>query len=260
MISNILRHQWKTLAIIVGLAMLSAAAYTWFKKPEYLSVTTALPSSVYANDRSRLFNENIQILYSELGTADELDVIAASGQLDTVYLVVTDQFNLFDHYQSKQPNARDKSAEILKDKTKVIKTGNGELKVSVWDTDNNLAPQLANAIMDQLQRIHTEARNAGNEHMIERLRISLDSSLILDGMNLEEIKARQEKIAGLQKLLTQYELISEAKTPALIIIEKARPAIRPDRPRCLQILIGTFIFSVLMSFLLALYRERIKQV
>ena len=260
MISSILRHQWKTLIIVVGIAMLLATAYTWFKTPEYLSVSTALPSSVYANDRSRLFNENIQILYSDLGTADELDVIAASGQLDTVYLAVTDEFNLFDHYQSKQPNAREKSAEILKDKSKVLKTGNGELKVSVWDTDSNLAPQLANAIMNQLQRIHTEVRNAGNEHMIKRLRISLDSSLMLDGMNAEEMKARQEKNARLQKLLTEYELISESKTPALLVIEKARPAIRPDRPRCLQILIGTFIFSVMISFLLALYRERIKLV
>jgi uncharacterized protein involved in exopolysaccharide biosynthesis len=260
MVTRVLINQWKFILALLLIAMLAAAAYTWFKKPEYLSVTTALPSSVYANDRSRLFNENIQILYSELGTPDELDVIAASGQLDTVYLAVTDQFNLFDHYQSKQPNAREKSAEILKGKSKVVKTGSGELKVSVWDTDPNLAPQLANAIMDQLQRIHTDARNAGNEHMIARLRISLDSTLVLDSLNAEEIKAIQEKIARLQKLMTEYELISEAKTPALVIIEKARPAIRADRPRCMQILIGTFVLTLLLSFLLAIYRERIKPV
>ncbi len=258
MISRILRHQWKTLVIIVGLAMLLAAAYTWFKTPEYLSVTTALPSSVYANDRSRLFNENIQILYSELGTPDELDVIAASGQLDTVYLAVTDQFNLFDHYRSKQPNAREKSAEILKGKTKVVKTGNGELKVTVWDTDKDLAPQLANAIMDQLQYTHTSARNFGNLHMVIQLKKSLDSCQKISGLNEERIKSQQEKITYLKKLISEYELISESKTPALIVIEKARPAIRPDRPRCMQILIAVFIMSLLLSFLLAIYRERIK--
>ncbi len=258
MISRILRQQWKTLVIIVGFAMVLATAYSWFKTPEYLSVTTALPSSVYANDRSRLFNENIQILYSELGTPDELDVIAASGQLDTVYLAVTDQFNLFDHYQSKQPNVREKSAEILKGKTKVVKTGSGELKVTIWDTDKDLAPQLANAIMDELQYIHTSARNFGNEHMISRLKKNLDSCQRMTDLNEEGSKAQQEKIIHLQKLIAEYELISESKIPALIIIEKARPAIRPDRPRSLQILIGTFIFSLLLSFLLALYRERIK--
>lgn len=260
MFKKTVAHQWKLILTLVTLAMLAAFAYTWVKAPEYLSVATALPSSAYSNDRSKLFNENIQILYSDLGSADELDVIAASGQLDTVYLAVTDQFNLFDHYRSKAPNAREKSAEILKDKSRVIKTGNGELKVSVWDTDKDLAPQLANAIMDQVQKIHTDARNAGNGHMISHLKISLDSTIKMDSLDAEGIKARQERISDLKKLISEYEVMSEAKTPALIVIEKARAAIRPDRPKCLQILVASFIFSLLLSFLLAIYRERIKSV
>ena len=75
MVLKILRHQWKIILTLVAVSMLSAFAYTWFKRPEYLSVATALPSSAYANDRSKLFNENIQLLYSDLGTADELDEI-----------------------------------------------------------------------------------------------------------------------------------------------------------------------------------------
>ena len=252
MLKKIFAHQYKIILTVVAIAMVAAVAYTWFKAPEYLSVTTALPSSVYSNDKSRLFNENIQLLYSDLGSADELDVIAGSGQLDTVYLAVTDQFNLFDHYRLKSPKARALSAEILKGKTSVIKSGNGELKISVWDTDPDLAPQLANAIMDQLQLIHTEARNAGNQHMIRHLKQKLDSSSIVT----EPGKNQEEKITQLKKLLAEYETIAEVKAPALVVIEKARPAIRPDRPRVIPILIAVFILSLLLSVLLAVYRER----
>lgn len=258
MFKKTISHQWKLMLTLIALIMLAAFTYTWVKAPEYISVSTALPSSVYSNDRSKLFNENIQILYSDLGTADELDVIAASGQLDTVYLAVTDEFNLFDHYRSKAPNAREKSAMILKDKTRVIKSGNGELKVSVWDTDKDLAPQLANAIMSQLQKMHTQVRNAGNEHMISHLKISLDSTLKMDSLDAEGVKIRQEKISQLKNLISEYEVISEAKTPALVVIEKARAAIKPDRPKCLQILVASFVFSLLFSFLIGVYRERIK--
>ena len=258
MVLKIFRRQWKIMLALISISLLSAFAYTWFKTPEYLSVATALPSSAYANDRSKLFNENIQLLYSDLGTADELDVITGSGQLDTVYLAVTDQFNLFDHYQVKKQNARERSAELLKENSRVIKSGNGELKVSVWDTDKDLAPQLANAIMAQLQTIHTEARNAGNEHMIQRLKQSLDSVMSSDSLKPEGSKANEEKITALRKLISEYELISEAKTPALVIIENARAAFRPDKPKCLQIWIAAFLFSFLLSVLLAIYRERIK--
>jgi uncharacterized protein involved in exopolysaccharide biosynthesis len=250
---TLFRHQWKIMLAVISISLLSAFAYTWIKTPEYLSVATALPSSAYANDRSKLFNENIQLLYSDLGTADELDVITGSGQLDTVYLAVTDQFNLFDHYRIKK-------AELLKKNTRVIKSGNGELKVSVWDMDKDLAPQLANAIMAQLQKIHTEARNAGNEHMIQRLRQSLDSVMRSDSLKPEGSKVNEEKIATLRKLISEYELIGATKTPALVIIENARAAFRPDKPKCLQIWVAAFLFSFLLSVLLAIYRERIKSV
>ena len=44
--------------------------------------------------------------------------------------------------------ASNKAASLLKKNTKVMKSEYGELKVKVWDTDKNLAPQLANAVMD----------------------------------------------------------------------------------------------------------------
>ena len=38
----------------------------------------------------------------------------------------------------------------------------GELKIKVWDTDKNLAPQLANAILDKLNSIHQSLQAANN--------------------------------------------------------------------------------------------------
>ena len=163
-IPDLFKHWWKQMLAVIIASMLVAGTVSYLKPKKYLSVATAVPASSFAADRSKIFNENIQALYSALGTPDDLDMIVGTARLDTVYLAVTDQFNLFDHYkmQEKGEAARNKAASLLKKNTKVMKSEYGELKVKTWDTDKNLAPQLANAIMEKLKAIHQDLQNAGN--------------------------------------------------------------------------------------------------
>ena len=156
---------------VVILSLLAIGIITFLKPRQYLSVATAVPASSFAADKSKIFNENIQALYSTLGTPDDLDMIVGTANLDTVYLAVTDEYNLFDHYKisEKGTAARTKAALLLRHNAKVMKSEYGELKVKVWDTDKDLAPQLANAIMDRLQTIHQNLQSAGNEATLKGL-------------------------------------------------------------------------------------------
>jgi len=161
---DLFNHWWKQMLAVIIASLLIVGTVTYLKPKKYLSVATAVPASSFASDKSKIFNENIQALYSALGTPDDLDMIVGTARLDTVYLAVTDQFNLYDHFkmQEKGEAARSKAASLLKKNTKVMKSEYGELKVKAWDTDKNLAPQLANAIMEKLKAIHQDLQNAGN--------------------------------------------------------------------------------------------------
>ncbi len=244
---------------VVILSLLAAGIITFLKPRQYLSVATSVPASSVAADKSKIFNENIQALYSTLGSPDDLDMILGTASLDTVYLAVTDQFNLFDHYKisNKDSVARIKAATRLKGNTKVMKSEYGELKVKVWDTDKNLAPQLANAIIDKLQSIHQDLQSAGNEATLkgliagkQKLQVQLDTTAINSTL--------QAQLQQYEKLIGEYQLMVDSKPPALIIVEKAKASVRPDRPKRMQIMIATIVLSLFFALFAALIMERRK--
>jgi uncharacterized protein involved in exopolysaccharide biosynthesis len=190
-------------------------------------------------------------------------MIVGTAALDTVYLFATDQFNLFDHYKiaGKGTAARTKAALLLKKNTKVMKSEYGELKVKVWDTDKNLAPQLANAILEKLQSIHQDLQSAGNQATLkglasgrEKMKAQLDSA----GTSAEMKSSIQGQLQQYEKLIGEYQLMVDSKPPSLIMVESAKPPEWPDRPKRLQIMIATGVLSLLFGLFAALIMERRK--
>jgi len=228
-------------------------------------VATAVPASSFATDKSAVFNENIQALYSSLGTPDDLDRILGTANLDTVYLSATDQFNLFDHYKLTETgsDARTKAATVLRKNTKVMKSEYGELKVKVWDTDKNLAPQLANAILAKLQSIHRDLQGSGNEAALAglikgkmKLALQRDSTSI----SPEQKTLISQQLEQYEKLIGEYQLMVDSKPPSLIVVENAKPAAWPDRPKRMQIMVATGVLSLFFALLAALLMERRKKI
>jgi len=232
-----------------------------------------LPASSVASDKARIFNENIQELYSGMGSSDDLDRIIGTAQLDTVYLAVTDQFNLYDHYKiAGSDNFRIKAAKKLKKYSRVIKSDYGELKVKVWDTDKDLAPQLANAITEKLESIHRDLQSAGNKASLQSLVVVQQKiGKMLDSINplIKDPGNEYDKNVMLRKtwmhqfqenenLAGQYQLVIDNKPPVLMIVEKAKPAIRRDRPRYIRVLIATVFLSLFFGLLVAVLLERRK--
>lgn len=260
-IIDLIKNWWKQMFAVVLFSMLTIGVITFLKPRQYLSVATAVPGSSFAADKSKIFNENIQALYSTLGTPDDLDMIIGTASLDTVYLAVTDMYNLFDHYKVSEKGvaARTKAASLLRSNSKVMKSEYGELKVKVWDTDKDLAPQLANAIMDKLQAIHQNLQSAGNEATLKGLVTGKEKlQRQADSASPEKKTVLQNQVQEYDKLIGQYQLMVDSKPPVLITVEKAKPSNWPDRPRRLQIIIATAVLSLLFALLAALILERRK--
>jgi uncharacterized protein involved in exopolysaccharide biosynthesis len=263
---------WKQMFIVVLISLFVAGILTFFKPRQYLSVATALPASSVAADKARIFNKNIESLYSDMGSPDDLDRIIGTAQLDTVYLSITDQYNLYDHYKisDEKEKARVHAARRLKKYTRVIKSDYGELKVKVWDTDKNLAPQLANAIMDKLESIHQFLQSNSNlasynslKNSQQKIQSQIDSLDQIPGIEKKELEmpAAHRKVLFDQwqeneKLINEYRLMIENKPSILMVVEKAKPAIKPDRPKWLEVMIGTALLSLFFAFLVALVLEK----
>jgi len=272
-----LLSKWrKPMLAVVLLSLVTAALILFLTPRQYLSVVTALPASSVAADKARLYNNNIEYLYSGLGSPGDLDRIIGTAHLDTIYLYITDQYNLYDHYKISlvKEKARIRAAKRLKKYTQVIKSDYGELKVKVWDTDKNLAPQLANAILDRLENVHRLLQGSSNIASYNSLQISqrriqtqVDSLDRIIGVEKNEslIPAALRKVLFNQwqeneKLINEYQLMLENNPPVLMIVEKAKAAPKPDKPKTLQVLIAVALLSLFFAFLLALILERRKTI
>jgi capsular polysaccharide biosynthesis protein len=258
---------WKQMFFVVFFSLLIVGIITFMKPRQYLSVATALPASSILTDKGSIFNENLEYLYSALGSSDDVDRIVGTAQLDTIYLAVTDQFNLYDHYKISESSKqrREKAAQFLKKRSKVYKSSYGELKIKVWDTDKNLAPQLANAILGELQSIYQELQNSNNKSILNTLRsarqkiISRPDSLSTQSPGNNPKPNQQmlsDQLVKYEKLINEYQFIIDNKPAALIVVEKATPAIKPDKPKRLNIMVATLFASFIFSILLALLLER----
>lgn len=231
---------------LVAFAMALALVISWLTPKMYLATATALPASSYVNDRSRIFNENLEALYSSLGNPDDLDYVIGTAKLDTLYLSVADSLQLPSHYEVKEtgPAARLKAANRLRNNTRVQKSPYGELKVMAWDKDPRFAAALANAIMKKLGDMHRDLQSASNRTTL--------SSLEQQAMR-EPGDADQQAV--IKRLIQEYRTLANGSLPVLIPVEYARPAHWQDRPRTGRnlILAGglAFVFSILVSALLA---------
>lgn len=258
-------------AILLPTALVVVAVF--LQPGKYLGLSTALPANSAAADRASVFSTNIRDLHSPLGSPDDIDKIIGTAQQDTVYLAVSDQFNLANHYKLKGSieTMRIKSANILKKNSKVTKSEFGELVVKAWDTERQLAPQLANAIMEKLAQMHQDILSESNKVIVKSLKLgqqklqaSIDSikllttladSMIPDTSKLSVLKDQVQEYA---KLATEYQLMIDSNPAALVIVEKARLSERPDKPRRLLIISATLVLSIFFAFLLAAILDRTK--
>lgn len=257
---------WKQIFALVLVSVITVGVIVFLQPQKYLSVATALPANSALADKSRIFNNNLEGLYSSLGDPDELDRVLGTAHLDTLYLAVTDSFNLWDHYKvSDEELPRFKSMMLLKKNSRIIKSDYGELKVKVWDTDKNLAPELANALMQKLNNIHQDIQNESNKITLnslqsgkERLQRQADSIKNIPG---QEDLSRQlyNQSQQYETLISEYQLMIDTKSPVLMVVENARPAAWPDKPKRLLMLVATGFLSFLFALLLALLFERRKR-
>ena len=222
-------------------------------------------------DKTRIFNKNIEALYSDIGTTDELDRLEGTGTLDTLYIAAADSFNLSGHYGYGEGGETDfKAARKLKKNSKIARSGFGELKVKVWDEDRNLAAALANFLMARLQSIHQHMQTETSLMVISKMRTDLAlkqeqyRNLDTSGYPHAEIRnakrtALLSEITEYEKIISEYQLAIDTNPPVLLMVESARASIWADKPRSFQNMAFTLVLTLALTFLVALFMESRKR-
>lgn len=258
----------KQIFLVVLLSLISVAAIIFILPPKYLAATTAIPANPVTLDRSIVFNNNIRDLYNSLGAGSDADILVGIAQLDTIYIAVAKLFKL-DSVYSIKVKVSDRlliAANKLKKNTRILKTEFGELQVRVRDKNRLLAPELANALMEQLALIYKNALSAHNKTMASALtnQVSVLQTRIgeLESDNrsqISELTSLREQVTLYKKLIDEYNVMLRSETSVIHIVEPARASIKPDAPAKALVLATTAIVSFLFALWLAVLLEKRKK-
>ena len=166
----IFSRYWKLIVIVTAISTLVAFLASELSPKLYLSVTTVLPANSVTADKGRIFDNNVENLYSDVGTADELDRIEGTAALDTVYIATAKQLNLEEHYHiNPSSESLFNASQELKKNADIKRSAYGELKIRVWDRDKEMAAALANAILQNIQSIHQQIQSERNRVILQKI-------------------------------------------------------------------------------------------
>ncbi len=263
---ELLLRWWKQiLALTITTAVI--AAIIVFAKPKMFEATaTALPATPVNDDRNRIFSENLQVLYPNIGTPDDLDMMVGTAKLDTIYFPLVASYNLIAHYKyDNDPEGEYKAVVKLKSRSRIYKSEYGELKVKVNDKDRNIAANLANGIISNLSGLYRRMQQKNNEIVLASLVNQLDSvnfKLFLSqaddsGTYLQNLYPRDgllKQKTRLEELIGEFETLKRMNTEPIFITETAKPPLWPAHQHKIRyILLGAlagFLFGLLLAVVL----------
>lgn len=265
-LSAVVWNRWKFILLFtIGSVVMTAVAIV-FIPPKYTAITKVLPGNAVLADKARLFNADLQHLYSFFGSGDDLDRLMSMTSMDTSLKQVIRQFHLIDYYQVKEqdPNlGMYKTIRHFKKDLHLVKTVNNEMELSCTHTNKDTAAAIVNFMAEQTA---TKMQTIWKEQYA-KISTSLDSSLANLTNQYNALAASSNNTDAVAKtkmgvLLTQIEqfnkLSIETKiaantTPAaMIVLEKATPPAKISWPDKTVVLPLSALLGCLFSILLVL--------
>ena len=241
-------YKWRRQIIaFVLIATAVAALAAWICPKKYVSNAVLFPSNSFLTDKSHLFNNNIQQLYSSLGNSDDLDHLFAIASSSTVLGFIIDSLHLVDHYNLNQiADNNTRAIKMLKRNLTIMKSENGELRIEAWDRDNNMAASILETMLLKIQSVSNEILMQANGSAIKALK---DNKVgVEDSSNAN----------SLGRLAQQIEISLKATPPAFVILEKPILSLQPGKPDMLLIILGSFFLSILFALIAVQVIERFK--
>ena len=266
-----LLNKWKKKILIFLFALMTISAVVLFLTPNrYYAYSTAMSTNAQLNDKSSIYSNNLDELHSSLGGWNDLDRLYSTCELDTSYFYIIQKFNLIQHYKVKMdeaPKSKRKALTILKEENmKIEKTETGLLRIHVWDKDPQIASDIANAFLENIEKTNHLLQKQYNQNILSEVKQDIQTKSLrfkhlndsLAGIsNASDIQLLAiqkntllDEIQQLEKIANQFELMLKAQQPALIVIDKATPNKKHNSPNRLitliTILVGGLMFSIFL--------------
>ncbi len=273
---NVLQQRWK---FITGFTLLSLilATITLFLVPKYYKSTAVIVAANPAlADKARLFNSNIEGLYSNFGSSDDLDRLFGMANLDTTYKLLVKEFGLIKYYKINGDNVAlnyRKAVLNLKDDIDLSKTELNQLKIIVHTKDAELSSKVANRMVEIIHEMEKgiwkdSYQNSLNkltagvaelEHEVDSINRLMMVSIMTPQQSelvMNKRSALIEQVKEYYKSINEFRLAIANDPPALYTIERAYPSAKADKPKKVNVLFTVALASLVFACIIALIRNK----
>lgn len=270
----VLQKRWKTIALFVSLTII-AATVTVFVVPQYFRSSAAIvPANPVLADKARLFNSNIQGLYSYFGSSDDLDRIYGIADMDTSYKKLVDEFSLVTYYKlddASLPLLRRRAVLKLRKDLSFQKTEEGQLQIIAWTKDRELSARIVNRLIAIIQETAGEVWQKNYDQSLQQLKRSVtgmeqeyrqlsDSLPAMRGSERElaadKLQTLLEQVKQYRKAGDEFTLAAQTHPAVLYVMEAAVPAAKAEKPDKSIFILAAMIAGFIFSCVLILVNDR----
>lgn len=272
-VTTVLHKQLKQIALFVVVCLAIATMLVFLLPKYYKSTAIVVAANPALADKARLFNNNIQGLYSNFGSGDDLDRIDGLAHLDTTFKLLVTEFNLTNYYELKDSDMAlriRKAILLLREDVELQKTELSQFKFMVTTKDKTLSANIANRMvqlveqmietvwqknyLSSLQKI--EAATKALETEVGQINNALPTTTATDVLTFtNKREALLQQLKQYYTAANEFKLAIENKAPSLYIVEQATPAAKHYKPNKLNILVATTIISFVFACMLVLIIE-----
>lgn len=271
---QVLQKHTRFIVLFTLFTMLVAFATVLLVPQYFRSSARIIAANPQLADKSRLFNDNIQGLYSYFGSGDDLDRIIGVADMDTTYQQLVDQFDLIHYYQLNNdslPLLRRKAVLKLQKDISFQRTEQGQMRVVCWTKDRQLSADIINAmitiVQQKLESIwlnnYQEAVSKLNASILqnEQQYAALNDSISKAGPAQQTLLQKHmetllEELSQYRKTAASFKLMGETAPRALYILEPAVPSAKTERPDKLNAILISGLAGFLFSILFLLLKDR----
>lgn len=270
----VLRKRWYTVFFFVAACMAVAVVTVFLVPPYFRSRAIVVSANTVLADKARLFNPNIQHLYSYFGSGDDLDRIVGLGEMDATYRQLIAEFDLVKYYQLSGDSSsvlEQKAIRLLRRDLRFLKNENAQLEIVAWTKNQSLSAKLVNRMIGLVEvaekNIWKKNYNQAKENLDhavgmleEQYRALADSQQAAAGAQKElstlRAQALLEELKQYRKTAAEYMIAAQDIPEALYVLEPATPAAYAQRPDKPAVLFATLIASSLLGCMVVWVGER----
>jgi uncharacterized protein involved in exopolysaccharide biosynthesis len=160
--------RWKNQILIATVAAgILAAGYSWFFMDDYYkSLATIYPINLAYNDRAAVFNLDHVEYY---GTKEDVNRVLTISQSGPIEGYIINKYKLAEHYKIDTTKRywKTKVQKEFESNYKAIKTDQGAIEISLFDTDPKLAAEIITDVIDVIDNIYRSSLTASKKQQLE---------------------------------------------------------------------------------------------